>query len=81
MCTRCGRYDAEPTQFGAVPCPRCREEAEAAERTPAGIAGRQPAVCGACGEPFEALRVSQRFCRPACRNRAWRARRAESVPA
>ena len=76
----CGRYDAEPTEFGAMLCNNCRERAKAAERTPARIVGRQPAVCGACGEPFDAVRVSQRFCSPACKQRAWRAaRRAESV--
>ncbi len=29
------------------------------------------AECQACGESFEQKRRTQKFCRPACRNKAW----------
>jgi hypothetical protein len=40
--------------------------------------GRYPRICGQCGTEFVASRRDARWCSNACRQRAWRQRRADT---
>jgi hypothetical protein len=59
-------------------CAVCRDElaAEAAAAlAPERIRGPQPMICEWCREPFEALRISAKFCSSSCRYASWDAGR------
>jgi DNA-directed RNA polymerase subunit RPC12/RpoP len=78
LCQGCGRYFDQIGATGPARCQNCQDRAAELERIPPRIVGRQPVVCLACGEPFQASRFGQRYHNAACRARAWHARQRET---
>lgn len=69
LCRRCRTPKPWPLAHGH-PESTCRECRQAGRSRPA------PRECAACGSTFTPSRADARYCSPACRQRAYRARRS-----
>jgi len=56
-------------------CPACAVDAEKMRKRERRAAGRTGLRCQTCGDPFTPPRSDGRYCSPACRQKAYRARR------